>query len=35
MDDKVIVDRKQLLQILARIENALEDIEALKRQIRS
>lgn len=34
-DDKVAVDRKQLLQILVQVENALEEIKLLKKQVKS
>ena len=33
MSDKVSVDRKQLLQILVQVENALEEIKQLKKQV--
>jgi len=33
MSDKVTVDRKQLLQILVQVENALEEIRQLKKEI--
>jgi len=32
MSDRVAVDRKQLLQILVQVENALEEIRELKKQ---
>jgi len=34
MNDKVTVDRKQLLHILVQVENALKEIQELKREIR-
>jgi len=34
MSDKVTVDRKQLLQILVQVENALEEIRKLKKQVK-
>jgi len=33
MNDKVAVDRKQLLQILVQVENALEEIKELRKQV--
>ena len=34
MNEKVTVDRKQLLHILVQVENALEEIQELKKEIR-
>ena len=34
MSDTVAVDRKQLLQILVQVENALEEIRELKKQVK-
>lgn len=34
MSDKVSVDRKQLLQILMQVENALEEIRQLKKELK-
>jgi len=34
MNDRVIVNRKQLLQILAQVEHALEEIRELKQQVK-
>ena len=34
MNDKIVVDRKQLFLILVRIENALDEIKEMKRQTR-
>jgi uncharacterized protein (UPF0335 family) len=34
-EDKVTVDRKQLLTILVQVENALEEIKQLKNEIKS
>jgi len=34
MSDKVTVERKQLLHILVQVENALEEIQELKKEIR-
>lgn len=34
MNDKIIVDRKQLFLILVQIENALAEIKEMKRQTR-
>lgn len=33
-EDKVSVDRKQLLTILVQVENALEEVKQLKKEIR-
>lgn len=33
-EDKVTVDRQQLLKILVQVENALEEIKQLKAQIK-
>lgn len=32
--DKVAVDRKQLLQILVQVEGALEEVKALKKELK-
>jgi hypothetical protein len=34
VDDKVSVDRKQLLTILVQVENALEEVRQLKNEIK-
>jgi len=34
MSDKVTVDRKQLLQILVQVEEALKEVAALKRELK-
>lgn len=34
MNDKIVVDRKQLFLILVRIENALAEIKEMKKQTR-
>jgi len=34
MSDTVAVDRKQLLQILVQVESALEEIKALKKELK-
>jgi len=33
--DTVTVDRKQLLQILVQVENALEEIKLLKKEVQN
>jgi hypothetical protein len=34
MDDKIVVDRKQLYLLLVQIENALDEVKEMKRQAR-